>query len=267
MTPLEKYYGKFKEDHRLTTRHGLVEFNTSMKFLHYYIEEIKSKSAESVNPAPVKIVDVGAGTGRYSVVLAEEGHDVTAVELVPHNLQVLESKHANVKCWPGNAMDLSFLPDETFDITIMFGPMYHLLKKEERLKAFEEAKRITKKGGYIFVQYVMNEYSVLTYCFKEGHIQECLDRKSLTEDFKQIPTEKDLYVYLRLEDMDALNQETGLKLKERFAADGPSDYMRQILNAMDENTFQRFMEYHYATCRRPELLGASSHVVDILQKA
>lgn len=254
MTPLEKYYGKFKEDHRLTTRHGIVEFTTSMKFIH---QAIGDRSC-------VKIADIGAGTGRYSIALAREGHDVTAVELVPHNLEVLESKHENVKCWPGNAMDLHFLPDETFDITIMFGPMYHLLKKEERLKAFEEAKRITKKGGLIFVQYVMNEYSVLTYCFRENHIKECLERKSLTADYKQIPTEKDLYVYLRLEDMDEMNSLTGLELLNRFAADGASDYMRRELNAMDEESFAAFMDYHMATCQRPELLGASSHVVDVL---
>ena len=139
MTPLEKYYGKFKEDHRLTTRHGIVEFKTTMKFIHENI----------VQGQKVKIADIGAGTGRYSVALAQKGHDVTAVELVDHNLKILESKHANVKCWPGNAMDLHFLPDETFDITLVFGPMYHLLKKEERLKAFSEACRITKKDGLI----------------------------------------------------------------------------------------------------------------------
>lgn len=262
MTPLEKYYNKFKEDHRLTTRHGIVEFTTSMKYLHQAIEMVQAENEGS----PVKILDVGAGTGRYSVALAQEGHDVTAVELVKHNLEVMESKHANVKCWPGNAMDLSFLPDEKFDITIMFGPMYHLLKEEERLKAFEEAKRVTKKGGHIFIQYVMNEYAVITYCFMKGKIKECLERKSLTEDFKQIPTDEDLYVYLRLEDMDFLNKKNGVELYKRFAADGASDYMRTILNAMDEEDFASFIKYHMANCERPELLGASSHVVDWVRK-
>ena len=101
MTNLEKYYNKFNEDHRLTTRHGIVEFTTSMKYIHDYIPEGES----------LKILDVGAGTGRYSIPLSREGHNVTAVELVQHNLEVLESKHEHVNCWPGNAMDLSFLPD------------------------------------------------------------------------------------------------------------------------------------------------------------
>ena len=256
MTELEKYYNKFDEDHRLTTRHGQVEFNTSMKFIHDYI------------PAGtcVKILDVGAGTGRYSVALAQEGHSVTAVELVEHNLKILESKHSSVNCWPGDAQDLHFLEDNTFDITLLFGPMYHLHTQEQQLKALFEAKRVTKKGGKIFVAYVMNEYSIIQYCFKKNVIRECLEKGWVTSDFHTVPSEDQLYTYLRLEDIDAINEETNTQRIKIFAADGPSDYMRRELNAMDEETFRLFMQYHLATCERPDLLGASSHLVDILQK-
>ena len=83
MTELEKYYNKFNEDKRLTRRHGNVEFITSMKYIQKYLEKIPD----------AKILDVGAGTGRYSIALAEEGYDVTAVELVKYNLGIL-------KCFP-----------------------------------------------------------------------------------------------------------------------------------------------------------------------
>ena len=161
-------------------------------------------------------------------------------------------------------MDLSFLPENNFDITLLFGPMYHLLTKEEKLKAFEEAKRVTKPGGYIFVAYVLNDYSVISYCFKQNKIKECMERKSLTSDFHQIVTEDDLYSYLRLEDINELNSITGLKREKIIAADGAADYIRRELNALDEESFAYFIEYHLANCERPELLGASSHLVDIL---
>ena len=65
---LDTYYRKFCEDKRLTRRHGKVEYITSMKYIHEQLETIGT----------AKILDVGAGTGRYSVPLSEEGHDVTA---------------------------------------------------------------------------------------------------------------------------------------------------------------------------------------------
>ena len=152
MTKLESYYNKFHEEHRLTTRHGLVEFNTTLKYI--------LKAAEETGAH--KIADIGAGTGRYSIELCHRGFDVTAVELVKHNLEILRSKHENIKTWQGDARNLSFLDDESFDITLLFGPLYHLHSKEDKLAALNEAKRITKKGGILLVAYVMNEYSVIT---------------------------------------------------------------------------------------------------------
>ena len=49
-----------------------------------------------------------------------------------------------------------------------------------------------------------------------------------------------------------------------IAADGASDYIRRELNALDDDEFNFFIQYHLANCERPELLGASSHLVDIL---
>lgn len=258
MTQLEKYYNKFNEDHRLTTRHGLVEFRVTMAFLHEILQKVAVAGLSNV-----KIADIGAGTGRYSVALAREGYDVTAVELVKHNLDVLESKHEKVKCWPGDARNLSFLDDETFDVTLLFGPMYHLHGTEERLKALNEAKRITKKGGYILVAYVMNEYAVISYCFRQGKIKECLE--TLTDDFHTITKEeKDLYCYTRLEDMNELNKLAGLKRVKIFAPDGAADYIRRELNALDEESFELFVKYQMKIAERADLLGASSHTVDVL---
>lgn len=124
MTKLEQYYNKFKEDHRLSTRHGIVEFSTSMHFIKKTADFISQINDEQKDcKASVKIADIGAGTGRYSVELCHLGFDVTAVELVNHNLEILRSKHENIKTWQGDARNLSFLDDETFDITILFGPM------------------------------------------------------------------------------------------------------------------------------------------------
>lgn len=253
---LEKYYNKFCEDKRLTRRHGQVEYITSMKYIHEYLE----------NKENAKILDVGAGTGRYSVQLANEGYDVTAIELVKHNLGILKSKGSTVKAMHGTALDLSRFPENSFDMTLVFGPMYHLYKFEDKVKALKEAKRVTKIGGIILVAYCMNEYSVLTYGFKENNIRECIDNGKLTEDFHVISEPEDLYDYVRIEDIDKIDEAAQIKRVKIIAADGPANYMRPILNAMDEDSFKLFVKYHLTTCERPDLLGASAHTLDILVK-
>ena len=86
MTELEQYYNKFCEEKRLGRRHGQVENQITMNYIHKYLESIPSAS----------IIDIGAGTGRYSVQLASEGYDVTAVELVKYNLGILKSKKSTI---------------------------------------------------------------------------------------------------------------------------------------------------------------------------
>ncbi len=256
MTPLERYYGKFDESHRLCTRHGQVEFRVSMKYIHDFI----------VPGQKIRILDLGAGTGAYSVPLSREGHSVTAVELVGRNLAALEAQHENVNCWPGDARDLHFLDDDSFDMTLLFGPLYHLHGDADRLRAFAEAKRVTKSGGLIFAAYVMNEYSVVSYAFRQHHVKELLADGKLSDDFHTLDGDGDLYGYVRLEDIDRLGRLSGLERVKLIAADGPADYIRRELNEMDEEEFEAFVRYQLAICERPDLLGASSHLVDIRRK-
>lgn len=254
---LEAYYNKFCEEKRLTRRHGNVEYITSMKYIHKYLE---------ILPKEAKILDIGAGTGRYSVALAEEGYDVTALELVKYNLGILKQKGSSVKAYQGTALNLKRFEDNMFDLTLLFGPMYHLYTKEDKVKALSEAKRVTKQGGIILVAYCMNEYSIVLHGFKDGYIRESIQNGKVDAMFRVTPKPEDLYDYVRVEDIDSYNEAVGLKRLLIVAADGPANYMRQTLNAMDEETYELFIRYHLATCERPELLGASAHTLDILQK-
>ena len=259
MSYLEDYYNQYDEEGRLLSRHGQVEYLTTMK----YIRECLSGTAD---PA---ILEIGAGTGRYSVTLAKQGHRVTAVELIPRNLEILKSKlDGTERITPilGNALDLSVLPDASFSVTLVLGPMYHLYTREEKLQALTEAVRVTKPGGYLLVAYCMNEPTIVSYVFGKNKLREVTDLHMLTPDWHCISEPKDLFEMVRTEEIAALDAEVPVKRIKLVAADGATNYMRQVIDAMDDETFSKWMDYHFSTCERQDLIGASHHTLDILQK-
>ena len=77
---------------------------------------------------------------------------------------------------------------------------------------------------------------------------------------------EDLYDYIRMEDIDMINETAGLERIQIIAPDGPANYMRQALRTMDEETFELFIRYQMSVCERQDLIGASGHTVDILRK-
>ena len=260
MNQLEEYYNKFNEEKRLNSRHGQVEYRISMQYIHQYLPKDRK-------PEEIKILDIGAGTGRYSIPLFEEGYDVTAVELVQHNLGILKQKKPEIKAYKGNALKLKRFQNETFDLTLLFGPMYHLGSFEEKLQALLEAKRVTKKGGMILVAYCMNEYSIITYAFKEKHVLECLENGMIDADFHTRFMEgHSLYDYVRTEDIVKLNETADLTRIKIISPDGAANYIRPFLNALSEEEFEAFVQYQKTVCERADLLGAGAHVVDILKK-
>lgn len=252
---LDDYYNHFDEDHRLKTRHGNVEFIVSRK----YILDVLN------NDLTKKVLDVGAGTGAYSIDLINRGYNVTSVELVKHNIDVFKGKCPNANVILGNALDLSMFEDNKFDVVLLFGPMYHLLKREEKIQALLEAKRVCKNDGHIITSYYMNDYAIITYGFMKNNIREALNNNQIDNNFHMINHEGDLYSMVRIEDIDSYNLELGLIREKIIASDGASNYIRPYLNKLSEEDYELFIKYQLSICERKELLGASTHLVDIVR--
>lgn len=253
LSNIEKHYNKHPEDLRLQRRHGIVEFQTTLYHLHRFLQPEH------------QLLDIGAGTGRYTSALMAEGYKIKAVELVRRNIEVFLKREPTADVVQGDARNMPFLPDALADVTLLLGPLYHLIGDDEKLKALNEAKRVTKPGGLIFVAYLMNEYSVLSYCFDEERINDLLARGFVDDQYHLHVQEGELYDYVRLDDINRLNEKAGLERVTIFSPDGAADYMRTRLNQMSEETFARFIEYQRVISERPDLIGAGSHVVDVVR--
>ena len=259
MNFLEEYYSSYDEEGRLLSRHGQVEYLTTMKYIHECIEGVS-------DPA---ILEVGAGTGRYSVTLARQGFRVTAVELIEHNLEILRSKldgSETITAIRGNALDLSAFADDSFDLTMVLGPMYHLYTREDKIAALSEAVRVTKPGGHILVSYCMNEPTVIQYVFGMNQLHEVMEFNMLTPDWHCISEPKDVFELVRTEDIAALDAQLPVRRIKLVATDGATNYKRELIDAMDDETFGKWLEYHFTICERQDLIGASHHTLDILRK-
>lgn len=255
---LKEYYENYDEDGRLDTRHGHIEFLTTMRYIDMYL-----------NPE-MRVLEIGAGTGRYSHTLARRGYKVDAVELIEHNIEIFKSKitpEEDISIRQGNAMELSFIEDSTYDMTLLLGPMYHLYTEEDKLKALSEAIRVTKRGGVIFAAYCMGDASVLIYGFGKGMIRELLEKCMLDpETFDTFSNPWDLFELHRKEDIDALRSHFDVTQLKFIATDGYVNHVRELVSQMDDETYELFIKYHLATCERGDMIGYSNHTLDIFKK-
>lgn len=259
MNFLENYYNNYDEEGRLLRRHGQVEYLTTMHYIDEILQGDKTK----------RILEVGAGTGRYSVTFAKEGYEVDAVELVQHNLDILKSKldgSENIRAVQGNALDLSGYGDETFDLVLLLGPMYHLYTKEDREMALKEAVRVAKSKGHICVAYCMNECVVVQFAFASDNIKDLVAKNMLTEEFHCLSNPEDLFAMVRVEEIFELTGDLAVERQKIIATDGATCYMRDKVNEFDDETFDLWMKFHLATCERMDLIGATNHSLDILKK-
>lgn len=255
---LTNYYKNYDEDGRLTSNHGKVEFITTMKYIEKHLS------------AGMRIIEIGAGTGRYSHTLARMGYHVDAVELIEHNIEIFRQNtrdEEQITITQGNAMDLSAFESNTYDITLLLGPMYHLYTQEDKLKALSEAIRVTKKGGVVFVAYCMGDASVLSYGFIRGQIYELLEKTMLnTETFDTFSNPWDIFELVRKEDIDELRSHFDVTQLYFIASDGYTNHMRETVDGMDNKMYEIFLKYHLATCERQDMIGYSHHTLDVFRK-
>ena len=258
-TALTNYYDAHDEDGRLTTKYGRVEFLTTMHYVEKYIR------------SGMRILEIGAGTGRYSHFLVRQGYEVDAVELMKKNIETFKANTRpgeKIRIFEGSATELSFLGSEEYDLTLLLGPMYHLFTEEEKTRALSESIRVTKPGGVVFVAYCGADSAIYQAGFMRGRVKQLIEDKMLDPvTFQAHSDPKDLFELHRKEEIDALTAKFSNVTRLHYVgADMLAHYMRDALDAMDEETFGLYMRYHLTVCERPDMVGVTNHILDILRK-
>ena len=253
---INDYYNNYDEDSRLIKdKAHRIEYITTTKYIDKYLKKGD------------RILEIGAGTGRYSINYASRGYKVDAVELVNKNLEILKSKitkDMDVTAIQGNAIDLSMYKEDTFDITLVLGPLYHLYDDADINKAIEEAIRVTKTKGKIFIAYLTDDSIILSYGIRKGNLKKL---KDMCDENWNIPKIKEeVFASYKIEDFNKLIQKFKIKQLETIAVDGIAPNIHEYINDLAEEEFEIYLDYHLKNCKRKDLMGYSSHILEIVEK-
>ncbi len=255
---LKGYYETHNEDERLMSKHGSVEFLTTVHYIEKYLQK------------GMKILEIGAGTGRYSHYFARKGYTVDAVELMECNIRVFRANtepKESITVRQGDAVDLSFIPDGAYDIVLLLGPMYHLYTDEDKCRAMGEAVRVTKKGGIMFAAYCNSDMTVYQFCFARGGINMEQYKPLIDPDtFALASTPREIFSLYRKEDIDRLMAVFHVKRLHYVGTDMLTHFIGNAVDEMDDSTFETYMRYHFCICERSDMAGATNHILDIFRK-
>ena len=249
-------YLEYDEDLRLVSDRGHnVEYLTTMRYIQKFLK------------SGAKILEIGAATGRYSIALAKMGYDVTAVDLVPQHVEVMKSKTCrlkNIKCMVADALDLSMFEDESFDMVLNFGPMYHLFCKKDKNQAIKESLRVAKKNGILMFAYIPCA-SFMTGCgIRHQYAARVYSFMDKTGRVKDVPEE--VFTCFYIEDFKKLFDKTKTKYLTNVATDGIAYVMREWLELLPKKDYEAFLNWHFMTCERLDQQGYSSHLLYICKK-
>ena len=239
-----KYYENYDEDGRLfRDKAHLPEFLTTVR---YFDRLFKTGS---------RVLDACAGPGKYSFYLADKGHIVTACDLAEHHVKIIKSKpNAGVleEISVCNVLDLSRFDENSFDVVLCMGALYHLPTEGEKTQAIRECTRVCKPGGLVAMSY-LNYYAVVASEVSKGlgDFEEVLSAfKDDSDCLWKATTPMKMERYVRA---------AGLEIVHNIGTDGISFILAEKVNAASDEAFAKWMEYVYEHCEEPSILGYSMH--------
>ncbi len=166
----------------------------------------------------------------------------------------------------GDALNLENFEDEQFDVTLVLGPLYHLYDKEDVRRAIEEAIRVTKRGGILFVAF-LSVYAILQNNYLSGNLAAGL-KENFDAGFNVRHFEEQLFTGYDIAEFEQLFEAYNVQHLTTVAVDGIMELAEERSDfKMSDEEFELFCDYHLRICEKRELLGCSGHLFYICRKA
>ena len=168
------HYESIREEERISSGLGQLEL--------LRVREVLLRHLPS---PPARVLDVGGGTGVHASWLADRGDAVHVIDLAPRHVEMVRSQLGGlgVTAEVGDARTLN-MADDSFDVALLFGPIYHLTTLEDRHQALREAVRAVRPGGLIAVAAV-NRFASLFDGLARGFLFDAKFRKIVERDLAE----------------------------------------------------------------------------------
>lgn len=259
------YYAEGHEDGRLRKGRGRLEYERTLEIVGRLLPD-----------SGARILDVGGGTGIYAEPLLKAGHEVTLIDPVPlHVEQALRVVTARGgRAVLGDARDLSE-PDDSYDLVLLLGPLYHLTENADRDLALREARRVLRPGGAIVASVISRFASTLDGLRREYVLDpefEAIIERDLAEGQHRNESNRSGWFttayFHRPEQLASELRVAGFRSCELFAVEGPAWMLpaaAQCLESPDERDIVLRAIRRIET--EPSLMGASAHILGVARKA
>ena len=184
------------------------------------------------------------------------------------NLNILKEHSKdldNLKSYQGDALDLSALKDGSFDMTLVFGPMYHLYEKEDIDKAIDEALRVTKKNGIIMFSFISVFGIMYSNYFHNNWIYGQIE--NFTHNYETKHFTEQLFTGYDVNDFEGLFKAKSVKWITTTGTDGVLELVEKNPNfRISDADFNIFIKWYLHFSEKRELLGSTNHLLSIYQK-
>lgn len=259
MNEIEYWYDHEYDEWERLERHK-IEFDITKRYLDDFIRGEK-----------LEIFDIGGGPGRYAMHLAERGHKVTLMDLSKKNLEVAKRKAIEKGITlagyiHGNALDLEEIKKQ-YDVVLLMGPLYHLVKEPERRKAVEGALKLLKPAGIMIVTFISS------YAPLQDHLLNLYPIESVKGilDFLQNGENKEgkgftTAYFTKPNEAREFMDSCGLKELTFAGIENILAYKEKEINLLEESEYRKWIDIGYRLSTDEMLLGSSQHLLYIGRK-